>query len=420
MISKIKKLIPRPLFSLYHYMMAQCGALIYGFPSKKINVVGITGTKGKTTTTELVAAFLECAGHKTALAGTFRFKIGDDSRANLYKMTMPGRFFIQKFLRDAVNAGCDYAVVEMTSEGAKQFRHKFIDLDSLIFTNISPEHIESHGSFEKYLAAKLKIAKALEHSSKKRKIIVANADDKKAEHFLNLNGVEKHTFKLADAKNISSTNGKTIFEFHGERVETSLIGTFNVYNILAAATFALTQDVTARDISSILKTFSGVKGRMEKVTVGPEQTFDVIVDYAHTTDSLEKVYQALQPSRLIGVLGGTGGGRDTWKRKVMGEIADRYCQSIILTDEDPYDENPDKIVSEVREGITTHTPEIIMDRRLAIRRALEIARLGDTVVITGKGTDPFIMGKNGTKILWSDSNIAREELERLLRTKKTV
>ncbi len=183
-----RALIPSKLFRvaqpLYHFILAFTGALIYRFPSRYIKVVAITGTKGKSSTVEILNSILEAAGKKTALVNTIRFKIGNISKRNLHKMTMPGRFFVQKFLRDAVSAGCEYAIIEMTSEGAKQFRHKFIDLDALIFLNLSPEHIESHGSYEKYRAAKLSIARALATSKKKNCVLVVNGDDKESGAFL--------------------------------------------------------------------------------------------------------------------------------------------------------------------------------------------------------------------------------------------
>jgi UDP-N-acetylmuramoyl-L-alanyl-D-glutamate--2,6-diaminopimelate ligase len=167
-----KKILPKRLFSMiqpgYHYILALLGAIIYRFPSRHIKVIAVTGTKGKSTVVELTNAILEEAGFKTAVLGTIRFKVGDQSRPNLYKMTTPGRFFVQKFLRQSVTEKCEYAVLEMTSEAARQFRHKFIEFNALIFTNLSPEHIESHGSYEKYVAAKLSIGKALEQSSKKK------------------------------------------------------------------------------------------------------------------------------------------------------------------------------------------------------------------------------------------------------------
>ncbi len=177
-------------------------------------------------------------------------------------------------------------------------------------------------------------------------------------------------------------------------------------------------------ILGAIKRFGDIPGRVEKIEAkGPDgraQDFTVVVDYAHTADSLEKLYKVFRPDpeaprgnkRLIAVIGGTGGGRDHWKRVEMGRLADTYCDEVILTDEDPYDEDPKKIVDDVAKGIVSKKPKVIMDRRLAIREAIALAKKGDTVLITGKGTDPYIMGPYGTKTPWSDADIAREELEK--------
>src|SRR3989344_5946083 len=187
-LQTIKRFIPKGIFNalapIYHNKLALLGAVFYRFPSQKIKVVGVTGTKGKATTVELINAILEEDGQKTALAGALRIKVGEKSEPNKFKMTMPGRFFVQRFLRRAVSAKCDWAILEMTSEGTELFRHKFLDLDALVFTNLSPEHIESHGSYENYVAAKLKIAKALAKSRKSNKTIIVNNDDKEAGKFL--------------------------------------------------------------------------------------------------------------------------------------------------------------------------------------------------------------------------------------------
>jgi len=411
----IKKIIPHNIFRVfqpaYHFLFAFFAALVYRFPSHHIKVVAITGTKGKTSTTEIVNAILEEAGYRTAVAGTLRFKIGDEEERNLYKMTIPGRFFVQRFLRRAVNAKCNWVILEMTSEGARQYRHRFINFDALIFTNLSPEHIESHGSFEKYKDAKLSIARALAKSPKRPRIIVANADNKYAQEFLAVDADTKTTYSLKDAEPYKLEKDKTTFNFAGAPLVSHLSGSFNLSNMLAGISFARSLGVTPEVIRRALEKFHGIRGRVEHVNMG--QDFDVIVDYAHTTDSLEKVYEVFQDSRKICVLGGTGGGRDTWKRPAMGAIAGAHCDEIILTDEDPYDEDPQKIVSEIMAGIENGKAKIIIDRREAIAYAISLAKTGDAVIITGKGTDPYIMGPNGTKTSWDDATVAREELAKV-------
>ncbi|MBX4198027.1 UDP-N-acetylmuramyl-tripeptide synthetase [Candidatus Parcubacteria bacterium] len=424
----IKKIIPRKIFKraqpMYHYLLAFLGALIYRFPSRHINVIAITGTKGKSSTTEILNAILEAAGKKTAVAGTIRFKVGDKTWANKYKMTMPGRFFVQKFLRQAVDAQCEYAILEMTSGAVMQFRHKFINFNSLIFLNISPEHIEQHGSFENYLAAKLKLARALEKSSKRPRIIVSNADDKHGARFLGIDVEEKYEFRLKHAEPYMSDRFGLYFIYRGRNIRTHLQGTFNVYNILAALTYASTQGISPEVAQKGLQKLAMIPGRVQKIVLhkdnplASKQDFTVVVDYAHTVDSLEKVYGVFKDSKKICVIGNTGGGRDTWKRPEMAKIADKYCSHIILTNEDPYDEDPQKILNEMLPGITVNRHEIIMDRRHAINRAIRLAKRDDTVLITGKGTDPYIMGPRNTKIPWSDAKVAEEELEKVLAAKK--
>ncbi len=403
----------------YHFCMALLAALRYGFPSRKINVVAITGTKGKTTTTELVNAFLEEAGHTTALASTLRFKIADYSERNMLKMTMPGRFFLQKFLREAVKKGCKYAIIEMSSEGARQFRHRFIEIDAVIVTNLSPEHIESHGSFEKYREAKLSIARQLEHSKKQKTTLVANKDDAECAPFFDITSTEKYGYSLKAVDSYSLGKEGIDIVIEGKKVHSYLPGIFNVYNIIAAMTYAQTQNISLSEIIDALKKFKGVRGRMERVyvtspTLRKLQNFEVIVDYAHTTDSLEKAYRVFEGKNKICVLGGTGGGRDKSKRVKMGEIAAKYCKEIILTNEDPYDEDPQSILLDIAKGIRNKKIHIVLDRREAIRKAFSGAKKSDVVLITGKGTDPYIMDKGGVKIPWDDADVSREELEKVL------
>ena len=412
----IKKFIPVSVFKklqpAYHYLLAFYGAARYLFPSHKIYVVGVTGTKGKSSTTEIINTLLEGAGYKTAMVNGIRFKVADKSTPNKLKMTMPGRTLIQSYVRKAVKAKCDYFILEITSEGAEQFRHKFMNLNTLIFTNVSTEHIESHGSYEKYLEVKLSIAKELENSCKKETAIIANTDDKEGERFLAVEATHKKPFSLKDLGLYEIKEDKTIFRIGDTVFSSPLLGKFNLYNTLAAITFAKHIGISDDVMQNPLKNLSKIRGRVEKINVG--QNFDVVVDYAHTADSLRQFYGVFEGKRKICILGSTGGGRDQWKRPEMGGIADTYCDTIILANEDPYDEDPMKIINDVADGIKHHKPLIILDRRKAIARAIKEADKDSVVLITGKGTDPYIMEENGKKTPWDDATVAKEELEKFL------
>jgi UDP-N-acetylmuramoyl-L-alanyl-D-glutamate--2,6-diaminopimelate ligase len=424
MTSLLKKYIPesiqRWIQPTYHWTVALLSTIWYRFPSHKIKVVAVTGTKGKTTTTELVSTLLEAGGYKTAIISTLRFKTADKTHRNLLKMTTPGRGAIQKILREAVNAGCDYAVLELSSEGAKQHRHAFISLDGLIFTNLSPEHIESHGSYENYVGAKLSLAKALESSSKPNKVIVANADDSEASKFLSFDIERKLKFSIKDAEPYQLSEDGSFITLDKTGIKTKLPGLFNIYNILAASTYAKSQGIKTVDIKNALEKFEGVLGRMQKVyssKFAEKQNFDVIVDYAHTADSLKAAYGVYAGKRrMICVLGCTGGGRDKWKRSEMGKVANDYCEEVILTNDDPYEEDPDQIVCDMAKGIEKNY-DIIIDRKEAIREAISRAKPGDVIMLTGKGTDPYLMEAGGKKTPWSDAGIATEELDRYLSDK---
>ncbi len=416
----LRRSVPKRFFRTlqpsYHRFLATLGAIRHHFPSRALCVIAVTGTKGKSTVTELIASILEEAGNTVALSNTIRFKVGDESEPNLYKMSMPGRFFMQSFLARAVRSGCSHAVLEMTSEGARMHRHAHIDLDALVFTNLSPEHIESHGSFEAYRDAKLSLRDALVHSQKQKRIVVANKDDQYGHLFLDVpEGVERRPYSLKQAEPHNENERGVLLTFEGVSIYSPLVGLFNVYNILAAATLARALGIAPEVIKRGVERQTLVKGRVEKVDEG--QNFFAVVDYAHTADSLEKLYTAFKQERKICVLGSCGGGRDTWKRPEMAKVAERHCDQIILTNEDPYDEDPEKIIRDMVRGLEKKKATIIMDRRLAIRRALRMARSHDAVLITGKGTDPYIMGRNGSKVPWSDERVVREELRTLLAPK---
>jgi UDP-N-acetylmuramoyl-L-alanyl-D-glutamate--2,6-diaminopimelate ligase len=426
--SFIKKITPKFLLKIYHYKLALLGALFYGFPSRKLIVFGVTGTNGKTTVVDFMARVFEEGGFKTASMSSIRFKIGEQEWGNKLKMTMPGRMKIQKFLRQAVRAGCTHAVLEVTSEGIRQYRHKFIDFTGAVFTNLTPEHIESHGSFEKYRACKEELFKAA------KGIHIINLDDEGAQYFLKYEAEKKwgygtrisnfptcpagRQFPMPDGQKIYAENIQNLingekFLINRVNFELNLIGEFNIYNSLAAVCAGLSQGVSLEKCVLALAKIKAEPGRMEVVSKNPM----VIVDYAHNPGALEQVYKNISDSkpknsRMICVLGSCGGGRDKWKRPVLGKLTADYCDGIIITNEDPYDDDPDEIMDEVAKG-AGNKAEKVSDRREAIKKAISLTRPEDVVVITGKGCEPWMCVANGTKIPWDDRQIVREELEKL-------
>ncbi len=418
----IKKTTPGFLINWYHLSLAFFGAFFYGFPSKELTIIGVTGTSGKSTVVDLATRILEEASYKTASISSIRFKIGDREWENTLKMTMPGRLKLQKFLREAVKTGCKYAVLEVTSEGIKQYRHKFTKFDTAVFNNLSPEHIESHGGFENYRICKGKLFQATKN------IHIINLDDDNTEYFLQFPAARK--FGFTTKKNGSPTSAEVKaenikvlplgveFSVGNTKFNLNLSGEFNVYNALAAISVGLSQGISLGTCKRALEKAKGIPGRMEIVIKEP---FKVIVDYAITPVALEKVYQTITrqligspTNKLICVLGACGGGRDKWKRPVFGEIAAKYCKEIIITNEDPYDEDPMEIINQVAEG-TSGRAEKILDRREAIREAIKNVQPNDVVIITGKGCEPWMCVAGGKKVPWDDRRIAREEFARLNR-----
>jgi UDP-N-acetylmuramoyl-L-alanyl-D-glutamate--2,6-diaminopimelate ligase len=403
---KIKKFVPKFLLRAYHFCWALFGAMVFNFSGydKKLKIIGVTGTSGKSTTVDFITRILEEDGNKVASLSSIRFKVGEKEWENKYKMTMPGRFVIQKLLSQARKARCEYVVLEVTSEGIRQFRHKFINFDCAVFTNLTPEHIESHGGFHNYRKEKLKLFRATKN------IHVINTDDENARYFLELPANKKITYGL----------NKGDYNLQNTKFNLNLAGDFNSYNALAAISVAKAYGVSFEVCKKALEKVKSISGRMEIISSGSlpsgRQAVKVIVDYAHTPAQLEAVYKTFEAENLICVLGSCGGGRDKWKRPILGEIAAKYCKETIITNEDPYDEDPSQILSEIKSGISNSKFPIpnfheILDRKKAIESAIKLAKPGEVVIITGKGSEPWMCVENGRKIPWDDRQIAREALK---------
>jgi len=437
MKTAVKKIVPNNILLAYHKALAVLAEIIYKKPSEKMIVIGVTGTNGKSSTVELISKVLEQTGKKVGSTSSIKFKIGDQESLNTSKMTMLGRFKLQKILSQMVKKGCSYAVIETSSQGIDQFRHIGINYDIAVFTNITPEHIEAHGSFENYKQAKGKLFEHLTAKKKKNidnkeipKISVINLDDEHAPYFAQFKADKKYVFaiegkiekdvqgmevvKATDVNYSPNTN----FKAHDTLISLQLLGEYNIYNSLAAVCVGLSQGMDMEKIKNGLESVEGIPGRLEFIQEG--QNYNVIVDYAPEPESLTQAYEVvkkLNPHKIIHVLGSCGGGRDEWRRPVMGKIAGRNAEYVIITNEDPYNEDPQKIINQVADGALKEGKELdinlfkILDRRQAITKAITLARENDLVLITGKGSEQAMAVRNKL-IPWDDRNVVREILKR--------
>lgn len=439
MLRLLRRLLPHSLRSLYHGVLALSAVLLFRYPSRHLIVVGVTGTTGKSSVVNWIAYLLREQGHAVGISSTPLVAVGADSRVNTAKMTMPGRLALQRLLRRMVTAGCRYAILEMTSEGIAQHRALGIEVDVAVFTNLAPEHLESHGSFRAYRAAKGKLFAKL---SGRRKVIagqrvpkvaVVNGDDPQANYFLLRGGAADQTvlFMTGARETVERPPAATILSADHVRLETRRMrfrlerlafqlptpAPFAVSNALAAIAVGVGQGISLAAMRTLLANAPTVPGRLERVEVG--QPFTVVVDYAHEPVSLAACYVAVrnwQPRRMIGVLGATGGGRDRWKRPVLGRLAAEHCDLVVVTTDDPYDEDPERIIEQIVSGaeaagkVRGRDLLTAVDRREGIGMALASARPKDAVVITGKGNEPWLVVKGGKKIPWDDREVVKELL----------
>lgn len=432
--NKIKKIIPKNFLSFYHYLYAYIGVVFYRFPSRKMIVIGVTGTKGKTSVANYVWSCLNGAGLKTGIISSAIFRIGDEERINDLHMTMPGHSFIPRIMAEMVKRGCRFCVVETTSEGLKQHRHLGINYDIAIFTGLFPEHLSAHGgSFQNYKEAKGVLFKVLDDKRKEiegkliPKTIIANIDNEHSDYFLSFKADRKITYGVdgsADykAEILKEDENGTEFSVLGVDFKTSIPGRFNVYNSLPAIIISQLFEIDNELIQQGIKNLKLIPGRMEEIVEG--QDFRVFVDYAHEKESMRNALEAvnkIKPNegKIIVLLGGQGGGRDKEKRFTMGELAAKMADFVIPSNEDPYDEDPREIIENIASSaekfgkIRDKNLFVIIDRREGIKKALSLARKGDIVLITGKGGEQNIMGAKGAIIPWDDRKVVREELKKL-------
>ncbi len=433
----IKKIIPRWIFDavrpLWHGALSYKASFWYRWPSEKLVVIGVTGTAGKSTTAAMLAHILNADGKKCGYITTVNFFDGEKDFLNKHGMSMPGGPRLQSHLRQMVERGCKYAVIECTSEGLKQNRHLGINFDVVIFTNLTRAHLESHGSFGNYQEAKGKLFDVLSRHKRKaffpKKMMGVNLDDPISGYFLGFPadvkfGLSFTNLKVAAVQKIflaEDVKTKTSLEFKidGINFKLSILGEFNLKNAGLAAASANMLGVSFLAASSALMTFRGVRGRMESVL--NERGFSVIVDYgcepASFRAALETTAQ-LSHKKLIHVFGSTGGHRDKEKRFEFGKTSAQFADQIIITNDDVYNSDPAEIARNIEEGIKSfklrQPPyEIILDRKSAIAKALSMAQKDDIVLITGKGSEQFLVLPGDKRIEWDEVGVVQRELKKL-------
>lgn len=437
----LKKLIPQSVLKairpVYHGLVALLANIYFRNPSGRMIVIGVTGTAGKSTTVQMLAHILnnqpgQTDGRKMkcGFITTISFFDGQTEYVNKHGLSMPGGWLLQKQLRQMANNGCTHAIIECTSEGLAQNRHLGINFDMALFTNLSRAHLEAHGSFGNYQAAKSKLFAVLEKARKKsffpKKIIGVNIDDPMSGFFLSHSsdikfGVTFNHVKLLNTEKIFAArlieNGPpTKFSVDGIELSLNVLGSFNAQNAALAIAAANMLGCNSRTCAAALNNFHGARGRMENVPNNLGVT--IIVDYGCEPASFRAALEAaslLPHNHLIHVFGSTGGHRDAEKRFAFGKISASMADHIIITNDDVYHSDPKEIARNIEQGIKEfklRQPgyEVVLDRRKAIKKALLLARPNDIILITGKGSEQFLVLPDNKRIEWDEVSVVRREI----------
>ena len=404
------------LENVYRKTRIQLVSARYGWPARGLRVIAVTGTNGKTTTANYINEILKQAGYKTAMFTTAVIEVAGESKINDLNATVASVSRMQQFLNEARRSKVDFVILEVTSHSLHQHKLDGVPIEVAVMTNLTQDHLDYHKTMEKYAAAKGLLF------ARNPRYIVLNRDDDWFDYFdkylaeeqkITYGKSEDADVRISDIR-LYKKGSEAILAFdHQEKSQlaTYLPGEYNVFNMAAAASICYVLGVSMSDIKNGIASLEGIPGRFERAT--KDEKYEVIVDYAHTPDALEKLLEAtrnITKKRIILVFGACGD-RDALKRPIMGKIAAKLADEIILTDEESYNEDPDKIRRDIYAGIeeskaTNKTTEIA-DRREAIRHALNIAKKDDTILITGMGHEQFRI-INGEKLPWNDTNIVRE------------
>ena len=425
----MKKIIPQSIRNIYHLFQSILANFVYGFPARSMKVIGVTGTDGKTTTVQMITRILEEAGKKVAVASTINFRINGRDFVNESKFTTASSFDVQRFAKKASKSGCEYLVLETSSHSLDQYRVWGIKYRTAVITNVTREHLDYHKTMEEYRKAKCKLFQNVETA-------IVNLDMEEPEEYLKCGAKIKYGYttktqnsskevKIIKAENIElgvnySKYKIPVLTVGGQDTEykIQLLGLFNIENALAATCVGISEGIDPETIRRALEKIKGIPGRLEPVS--NEKGLNVIVDFALTPNALEKLYflidQIKKPEAKVVAVFGACGERDRGKRPITGEVVSKHADYIILTDDEPYHEDPKRIIDEIAAGIKdkkeNETFWKIPDRREAIKKALLLAKPNDFVVVTGMGAeDSRAVGDK--KIPWNDKRVILEELSKL-------
>ncbi|MBR2868091.1 MAG: UDP-N-acetylmuramoyl-L-alanyl-D-glutamate--2,6-diaminopimelate ligase [Clostridia bacterium] len=391
---------------------ARLSAAFFGHPEKELRIIGVTGTNGKTTSCFIIKSVLDSMGYKTGLIGTVKNIVGDKEYPAV--LTTPDCYDLFALFREMVDCGCEFCTMEVSSQALDQRRVEGVHFEAAIFTNLTQDHLDYHGSFENYMAAKHML---FENSS----LSVVNVDDAAAEYMLSNTECRKISFSVNNnncdysAKNIRIASSGVKYELVSNsdigRVRFAVPGKFSVYNSMGAAVCLIEMGMDFNAVLEGLASCVGVPGRMEVVPA--DKPYTVLIDYAHTPDGLENVLgcvREITEGKVITVFG-CGGDRDSTKRPIMGEIAVRLSDVAVVTSDNPRSEDPDAIISDILEGIKKHSGKVVVepDRKKAIAKALSIAHEGDIVVLAGKGQETYQILASG-KIHFDEREVVADIL----------
>lgn len=397
--------------------LAKLANHFYGYPTNHLHLIGVTGTNGKTTTSYLIESIFQEAKQNTGLIGTIQMKIGEEEYP--VKNTTPDSLFLQQNFSTMIDKKVDTAVMEVSSHALDLGRVHGCDFDIAVFTNLSQDHLDFHKDMDDYLRAKSLLFSQLGNGYQQTpKYAVINRDDEHCDFLIKSTAQEVITYGLHDgadivAQNLSLTANGTSFTLQTPRnsieIKSPLIGEFSVYNMLAASSTAWLSGISLETIKHALEQTKGVRGRFEPVLAG--QDFGVIVDYAHTPDSLENVLKTVKSfaENRIFVVVGCGGDRDRAKRPLMAQAAVKYADRTYLTSDNPRSEDPKAILHDMERGITGEEYTVITDRKEAIHEAVQQAQQGDVIVVAGKGHETY-QEINGERTHFDDVEVAKESI----------